>query len=173
MGDASEYRHLADAGLGGVSAVVASLPAGYTLGEKRVVDGVKYKLVYNAGNTQVLPGQAVTPVGSAGPYSVTITMATSSNKHFGAGVVQHATITTGTYGWVALSGRLPKGLYTSNTSIPTGSFVQLDTDGVFRLAPDSIVTGNAIVGVNVGGAASKTITTASPSGDVLLFMPDV
>jgi len=167
MGDAQETRCMADAGLGGISSVVSSLPAGYTLGEARYLGATKYRLVHNAGNSQVNPGFGMTPVLSAGAYSLTISSASKVNAHIGAAFVVHATITTGAYGWAAIGGPIG-GVVADATSIPTGSAFYLAANGQVEHMPQSVVTGNMIIGVNLGGSASKTVTTGTKSGDVLL-----
>lgn len=85
-----------------ISGVVATLPAGYSLGERRMFNGDIYRLVYNTSNQQVIPGYLVCAnVGSAlaaGPYSCTITTTTEVCKTV-VGAVKHATATTATYFW--------------------------------------------------------------------------
>lgn len=171
----NEYRHLADAGMGGVSAVVATLPGGYTLGEVRYdkSSNLKYRLVYNAGNSQASPGFVVTPAaGSVGPYSVTVSTASKSNHHFGAGVVYNATLTTGTYGWVVIRGRVG-GLVGDASSIPTASAFYIGANGQVELMPQSVITGSVQIGINLGGAASKTVTTGTKSGDCIIDLDNV
>lgn len=168
----NDYRFMVDAGLGSVSAVVATLPAAYTLGESRFESGVKYRLVHNAGNSQVGPGFVMTPVLSAGPYSLTITTTSRTNGHLGAGVVVHTTLTTGTFGWVAVRGRVG-GLVADTTSVPTGSAVYIAANGQIDLMPQSVITGVQIIGVNLGGAATKTVTTGAKSGDCVVQMVEI
>jgi hypothetical protein len=171
----SEYRFMVDAGLGTVSAVVATLPAAYTLGEDRYdkVTNLKYRLVFNAGNSQASPGFVVTPAaGSVGPYSVTVSTVSKSNHHIGAGVVFNATLTTGTYGWVVVKGRVG-GLVADNTSVPTAGAVYIAADGKVELMPQSVITGSVQFGINLGGSASKTVTTGTKSGDCVIDLDNI
>lgn len=140
MGDAKEIRHLVDAGMGSVSAVVATLPVGYTLGEARVVSGIKYRLMYNAGNSQIDPGYCASPATSGnGLYSVTISTASRSNHHLGACVVKHATATTATYFWGAVRGEV--GVMVGDAaSIPTGNAAFLGDNGKITVYPNSATT---------------------------------
>lgn len=172
MGDSGEYRFLADAGLGGVSSVVSSLPAGYTLGEARVVDGIKYKLVYNAGTAQATVGAVMAPVTSAGPYSVSISHVSKAHAHIGACMVKHATITTGAYGWAAVKGRVGN-LISGVSSVPTGSAAYIAGGGQVNLMPQSVVTGNTPIAINLGGSASATATTGTASGDFVVSFSEI
>lgn len=169
MGDGNEYRAYADAGLGGISSVVATLPLGATLGESRVVAGVKYRLVCNASTSaQQIPGSLLSPLSSGGPYSI----GTGSSQlfaHIGAALVVHATVPTANFFWGAVSG---SGLRVigDNTSIPTGSAFYISGNGAVTLFPQSIITGNVVAGINLGGAATKTVTTGAASGDCLIVL---
>lgn len=162
----------ADGGLGSVSSVVSSLPAGYTLGEERMEQGATggqkyYRLVYNAGGAEVGQGYFAKPVGSAGPYSMTVTMASKTNAHIGAVLCENATSTTGTYFWGMVRGRSDAGVV-GEASIATGGAFYIATDGAATLMPQSVVTGNIPIGINLGAAASKTVTTGALSGDVYI-----
>lgn len=152
--------------LGKVSGTVTSLPAGYVLGEERWENAVKYKLVYNAGNSAIAPGYLATPITSAGPYSVTIST-TSDSMAFGAVVNYNATAATGAYFWGAVTGRMP---LQCNSSIATGGAAILSANGVvinaFTLPTAAAL--NRPIALNLGGAASKTGTTGTLSGDFLV-----
>ena len=169
MGDANEYRAFADAGMGGISSVVATLPAGATLGEARVVNGVKYRLVCNASTSaQQVPGTLLSPLAGGGPYSV----GTGSSQlfaHIGAALVVHATVPTANFFWGAIAGSGLK-VIGDNTSVPTGSAFYISGNGAVTLFPQSIITGNVVAGINLGGSASKTVTTGAASGDCLLLL---
>lgn len=169
MANNTQGQHMVDAGLGGISAVVSSLPLGYNLGHVRFdTSGNKYKLVYNAGNSQASTGFVVTAqAGSVGPHSVTVSTVSQKHGHLGAGLVVHATLTTGTYGWALLSGANVS-VVGDVSSIPTGSAFYIGTDGKVELMPQSLATGNTVIGVNLGGSASKTVTTGTKSGDCLI-----
>lgn len=159
-GDANETRHLADAGMGGISSVVATLPGGYTLGEARVVNGKKYKLVHNAGTTQISIGICASPVAITGssPNSVTVSTASQGFHHIGAVLCEHVTATTATYFWGLVRGAT-SGQVGDSASLPTGSVFALGDNGSIQVFPQSVVTGKAAVGyvittVSNGGARS-------------------
>lgn len=152
--------------LGKVSGTVTSLPAGYVLGEERWENLVKYRLVCNAGNSQISQGNCAQPINSAGPYSVTVST-TSDTMAFGAVVAYNATAATGVYFWGAVRGRMP---LVPNTSIATGGLAILSANGVvinaFTLPTAAAL--NRPIAINLGGAASKTGTTSTLSGDFLV-----
>lgn len=159
MGDAHQSRHIVDAGLGSVSAVVATLPVGYTLGEIRHVSGVEYKLVHNAGNSEIQPGMVAAPIlALAGINSVTVSTLSQANNHIGGVVNVHATATTGSFFWGAIKG-VVGGLIGDSASIPTGSAFAIGAAGSVQLMPQSVTTGKVVVGVVLtsvsnGGAKS-------------------
>lgn len=154
------YRQIhADGGLGSVSGVVSSLPAGYTLGEVRRESNKEYRLVYNAGGATISPGYFATPVkGGAGPHSMTVTTTSKTFAHVGAVLCHNATATTGTYFWgltkgasVAVSG--------DTASIATGNGLYIAADGQVAQMPSSVPTGNICIGWNI-----NTIITAATTG---------
>lgn len=153
-----DNRVFAGGGLGGVSAVVSSLPAGYVLGEERWENGIKYRLFYNAGNSEIGPGFAGSPrpVGS-GPYSITITTTSKTFDGVGACVVHNATATTGTYFWGAVRGYLASGVVADASTITTGTAFYLAANGKMNLHPQSVVTGNAVLGVCLDGPTAGTV----------------
>ena len=165
---AVEIGFLADAGLGGVSSVVTSLPLGYSLGQIRIESGVKYKLVHNAGNSDIKPGFIGSPIPLAGSTlnSVTVSTASKSYHHVGAVVVVHATATTASYFGGAIRGAVP--VAADNTSVATGAAVYVAANGQVELMPQSVVTGNVVIGVNVGDTAAATVTTGAKSGRVAI-----
>ena len=156
-------RHYADAGLGSVSATVTSLPAGFTLGEMRVVDNVKYKLVYNAGNSQISQGAFGAPaLSGATPNSITVSTASQGNNHVGAVQCAHATAATASYFWGLVGGASPVGGIGDSASIPTGSAFAIGDNGSIQLMPQSVTTGKSVKGVVIttvsnGGAYSGKI----------------
>jgi hypothetical protein len=95
----------------------------------------EYCFVYNAGNSQAIPGLGVIMSGTSG-YSVTISSTQFVDPCFG--VVKHATLTTGTYGWVVTRGPV-QALSVADNSITTGALVVLGSDGKFTAR--SISTG--------------------------------
>ncbi len=144
-----------------ISAVVTSLPIGPALGNERVYNGVTYKLVYNAGNSQAIPGRYLSPVPlDGGAYSVTITTTSDANHHLGAVVVHHATATTGTYFWGATKGVVPMA---PSAIVSAGVVMMCGLSGVITSGP-SLPTervGNqpAILCITSGGTAGVTTGT--------------
>lgn len=131
-----------------VSAVTASNSV--EVGTRATVAGNDYIYVYNAGNSQIPVGNGAVCSGVSG-YSVTVSAVTMVD--FAIGVVKHATLTTGTYGWL-----LTRGFSGFNTgasdSCATGSPLAIAVDGVF--ANKTISTGyvTPVVGRSMGAAAS-------------------
>jgi hypothetical protein len=149
------------AGMGALnttSGVTASLPAGAVLGEERFEDGLKYRLFYNAGNSQISKGFGFGSVGGTGAYSVTVS--TVSDVALGcAGVVYHSTATTGTYFWgVVRGGAIP--VRVSNVSVATNALIAPALNGAFTLDP----VGTGAVGYNLGDSTTGTGTTDAVSG---------
>lgn len=160
------YRQvMGDAGMGGVSAVVATLPAGYTLGEERQEEGIVYRLVYNASNSQIAPGFVMSPAGLYGPYSGTVTTASKTHAHIGAVVVHNATATTGTYFWGATKGYLASGLVADAVTLATGNAFYIALSGqVNGITTNSVgVSGNYIIGGVVQGPTAGTIAVRQGS----------
>lgn len=84
---------------GGISNVTAANSV--NPGETWFYKGEEYVYVYNASNSQISVGQYATLSGASG-YSVTASSITQYD--FPIGVVKHATLTTGTYGWLLTKG---------------------------------------------------------------------
>jgi hypothetical protein len=111
-----------------VSAVTATPST--ELGARVHADGKDYVYVYNAGNSQAIPGNGVTVSGVSG-YSVTISSTTMADAY--VGVVHHATLTTGTYGWVVARG-FSKVKAVANTALAAGNMLVAGGDGLFTPA---------------------------------------
>lgn len=159
----------ADEGLGSVSGVVSSLPAGYTLGQHRQEGAKTYKLACNAGNSQASVGFFLTPVkGGAGAYSLTVSTTSKTYAAEGAVLCENATATTNTYFWGLVHGYTTKGTVADNISIPTGTQFYIGVDGKVDVMPQSVVTGNRAIGYNVG--AVGTVTTGTLSGDPFITL---
>jgi hypothetical protein len=112
----------------------------------------KYVYVYNAGNSQISVGRLAVMSGVSG-YSVTVSSVTGVD--FAVGVCKHATLTTGTYGWLMTRG-FTQAQLGANDSATTGDILRLGVDGAFTLA--SLVTGHfsPVIGKAMTGAASAT-----------------
>lgn len=141
----------ADGELAGISATVASLPAGYNLGEQRMYDGDLYRLMYNACATQVIPGYLVARnLGSAlagGPYSCTISTTTEVNQTV-CGAVKHATAAAGYYFWGLTE--------TMKNPVTLSGVTAIGSNGVFvyPAANGQIANGTvtSIIGYSTAGA---------------------
>lgn len=131
-----------------VSAVTAS--PSVELGTRATVAGNDYIYVYNAGNSQIPVGNGAVLSGTSG-YSVTVSAITMLD--FGVGIVKHATLTTGTYGWLLTRGF--SGFNSgANDSMAAGAPLAIAVDGVF--ANKTLSTGyvSPVVGKAVGACAS-------------------
>lgn len=95
-----------------------------------------YMFVYNAGTTQIVPGDGCI-VSAVSGYSVTVSSVTGVDNL--VGVCRHATMTTATYGWIVQKGFVQVNMG-ANNSAAAGELVVLGTDGKF--APKSLSTGN-------------------------------
>ena len=111
----------------GVSAVTATLPAGYEVGMRRFDGPDEYMLVYNNGTTQATVGNGVTISALTG-YSVTVSSVTGISPCFG--VVKNVTLPTATYGWVVIKGFSSLKAET-NTGLAVADVAILGADGVF------------------------------------------
>jgi hypothetical protein len=142
-----------------VSAVTATNSIGP--GARQWVSGNEYVYVYNGGNSQIPPTYGATlsqTVGTSG-YTVTVSSVTSASPL--AGVVKHATLTTGTYGWLLVKG-IATAEVNADTSLGTThaeSVAVLGTDGVF-----SRVTGaTGYLALGAGGAYAMGATASGGS----------
>lgn len=167
-GDANKFRHLVDAGLGSVSATVATLPIGYTIGEARVVDQVEYNLVFNSGNSAIPPGYVAIQQGSG--YSVTISSAVEVNDHIGAVVANTVSVPTANYFWGAKRGYLASGLVASAVCIVTGAQMYIGTNGNVISMPLSLITGVTPIG-NVLVTVLSTTSGGGRNGGVYINLP--
>jgi hypothetical protein len=124
---------------GTVSMVTSSLgPNDPEVGTVRDDGDERYIFVYNAGNSQITPGDCTTVSGVSG-WSVTVSTVTATDLI--AGVCKHATLTTGTYGWIMTRG-----------------FGQVNMD-----ANNSAAAGGILVGGTDGKFWNKTISTGLPN----------
>lgn len=159
-----EGRHFADAGLGSISAVVATLPAGYTLGEYRIEDGISYQLKLNAGNSAINPGFVGAPAPlQGGPHSITVTTVSKSYNNFGAVLNHHATVPTGYYFWGVRKGYVASGVATDAATATTGSALYVAADGKLNPMPGSVVTGNIPVAFVTVGPSAGTVAVRQAS----------
>jgi hypothetical protein len=117
-----------------------------------------YVFVYNAGNSEIPPTYGAV-VSAVSGYSVTLSSTTSVD--FLIGLCKHATLTTGTYGWLLTRGwgQIEMG---ANNSVAAGGLVQLGADGAF---------GNQLISTgNVGNAVGKAMEAIASAGSGTAFI---
>lgn len=118
----------------------------------------EYILVYNAGNSQISKGYGAVCSAVTG-YSVTVSSLTGID--YPIGLCVHATLTTGTYGYLMKRGF---GIFksTPDSGTTAGDRIILGTDGVWgaaSVASNVSNTGGNVFGkVMVGGASGVTCT---------------
>jgi hypothetical protein len=149
------------ANFAGVSQVTSSLgPNDPEVGTRLRSGDEEYLFVYNAGNSQISPGYAAV-VSAVSGYSVTVSSTTSVD--YPVGVVKHATLTTGTYGWLLTKG-FGQVTMRADNSCAVGGLLVLGDDGT--VAQKSISTGYpaaafgkamAAIGSGVSGTAFLNI----------------
>lgn len=138
---------------GSVSMVTATLGANDPEVGTVVEEGdEKYIFVYNAGNSQISVGNGATMSGVTG-YSVTVSSVTAADLF--VGVCKHATLTTGTYGWLLTRGFSQVQLG-ANDSCTTGGVLTVGVDGTFALKSQSTGHQSPVIAKAMTGAASGT-----------------
>lgn len=120
------------------------------VGVERKVGDETYRYVYNAGNSQIPPSYGCVLSAVTG-YSVTISSITGVD--FLVGAVKHATLTTGTYGWVLTQGFMPVEMEADN-SAAAGQILALAADGEFALKSNSTGYPTPAVGKAMAAVAS-------------------
>jgi hypothetical protein len=136
------FQSLSPVSFESVSAVTASPTV--ELGSMRVEGLNEYIYCYNAGNSQISVGR-VAVVSALSGLSVTVS---SVSGDFAVGVVKHATMATGTYGWLLKRGfvdGMTNGM--ASTAVVAGDILQVAIDGS---------VGKGITGPNVGKAMTAT-----------------
>jgi len=111
----------------------------------------EYIFVYNNGNSQISTGQCATISGVTG-YSVTVSTVTGADLIIG--VCHHATLTTGTYGWLAKKGFVRVKMGASDSCV-TGQVLTIGVDGTWALKSQS----TGYIG-NVHAKAVESIASA-------------
>lgn len=123
-----------------VSAVTATPTV--ELGTRRIEAGISYIYVYNASSDeQIIPTRGAKLASGSTGYSVDVAVAVAATFSASVlcGVCVNATLTTGTYGWLATRGFMSIE-NDGKTSIATGESIWLSTSGTFSryTAPTSI-----------------------------------
>lgn len=126
------------------------------IGSRCTVDGNDYLYVYNAGNSQASPGQLMTATGTTG-YSATVSTTTMIDHPIG--VVYHATLTTGTYGWVLTAG-FGSAKAPANSGIAAGQLLCAGGDGVVAVKSISTDAPAAVIGKCMTATASAGVAGA-------------
>ena len=119
-------------------------------GERVTVDGEDYIYVYNSGGQDISVGRGAV-LSAATNYHVTVSSTASKMAGY-IGVCKHATLTTGTYGWLLTRGFGPAA---SVNALAVGDGLCMGADGAFENA--SGLTG-PIVGKAMSALASGTAT---------------
>ena len=111
---------------GSVSAVTATLgPNDPEVGTVISEGDERYIFVYNNGTTQISVGNGATVTAVTG-YSVTVSSIT--HVDYPVGVCKHATLTTGTYGWLMQKGFGPA---KAGSAVVAGDLLCLGVDGTW------------------------------------------
>lgn len=140
---------------GVVSMVTATLgPNDPEVGTVVREDDEEYIFVYNAGNSQISVGYGAV-VSAVTGYSVTVSSLTGID--FPIGVCKHATLTTGTYGWLMKKG-FSNFKATPDSGTTAGDRLVLGADGVWGAA--SVASNVSNTGGNVFGKAMITTVSA-------------
>lgn len=122
----------------GVSQVTATLGVNDPqTGDRCSESGIEYVFVQNTGNSQASVQLGMT-VSAAVGYSATVSTVTDSDVL--VGVVRHATLPTGAYGWLATKGFVTVN-FGANNSAAAGGFLGIGTDGAFANRIASAQTG--------------------------------
>lgn len=153
-----------------VSAVTAT--PSVELGSRRIQAGEEYVYVYNDGGANINPGNGCVMSGNTG-MSVTVSSTTFFNACIG--VVKHATLTTGTYGWVMTRGFSNLKMHADSSGI-VGNPVYLGLNGTFVDAPTKNTATTAFSQVTslfgiptVGVAVQATASAGTAYGYVRCF----
>lgn len=117
----------------------------------------KYIFVYNAGNSQISVGQGAV-VSAVTGYSVTVSSVTHTD--YAVGVCKHATLTTGTYGWLLQRGFGKAAAHVNGPALAAGDALTLGADGVWQ----SRLASTAYSQVIAPAVFGKVMTTTASAG---------
>lgn len=126
------------------------------VGVLRRVGDELYRYVYNAGSSTAGVAKGVTVSGVSG-YSVTVSTTTSVD--ICVGVVKHADIPTGSYGWVMVRGFCEIKMGADN-SAAAGVPIGIGTDGTFAHVTQTTIAAGPIIGKAMAAIASGASGTA-------------
>lgn len=121
------------------------------VGSKIIEGDEEYIFVYNNGNSQINPGSGAT-VSAVTGYSVTVSTVTMID--YVVGVCKHATLTTGTYGYLLTRG-FGSAKMTANSACAAGQLLTVGADGAFAVKSISTdAPGNVYAKVMVATASA-------------------
>lgn len=143
--------------LHGVSITTLDSALALPLGTRRVVDGNEYLYVHVGGAAQISQGQMgfLSPASMLSGYTVTVSNAASQTGYARVvGLAAHATLATGSYGWLLTRGVGDIALDGGEISMNSGDLIAAGVDGGFVVATATISTG-----VPLGVALNSIITT--------------
>lgn len=123
------------------------------LGTRVIKNDKTYLYVYNAGNSQVPPSYGVVQAGGSGTSGYSVTISSVTGADFLLGVVEHATLTTGTYGWIVQKGLVDVEMEADNSCV-TGQILAVAANGEFALKSNSTGYAAPAVGKAMESAAS-------------------
>ena len=111
---------------GGISGVTATRGSGDPqIGARVIYNSREFVYVHNAGDRDIPPSYGITPQTACSSYSGTLSSAAYGQMF---GVVVHATLTTGTYGWVCNRGVVQVRI---GSAAVDGNFISVGANGVF------------------------------------------
>jgi hypothetical protein len=146
-----------EANFAGVSQVTASLGVNDPeVGQMLRSGDEEYIFVYNAGGSDITPGDAAV-VSAVSGYSVTVSSTTAVD--FAIGVCKHATLTAGTYGWLMTRGFGQVNMH-ANNSVAAGGMLVCGDAGKFFNKTISTGVPTPVIGKAMAAIASGTSGTA-------------
>ncbi len=149
------YQNVGPVNFESVSAVTAT--PSVDVGVIREHEDEKYIYVYNNGTSQISVGRCAT-VSAVSGYSVTVSSVSGDAI---VGFAKHATLTTGTYGWLVCRGFVD-GLTNAmaSTALSAGDVIQAGVDG-------GVAKG--VTGPSLGKMVSSTGSAGTGSAFIALF----
>ncbi len=133
------------------------------VGTRTVEDGRNYLFIYNTGNSNAAVGMGMVPGTAATGHSCTITSVTSAD--IVVGVVRHATISTGGYGWLCTRGVTDVRMAAASSTVAERGLLEIGAAGLF--VPVSNTTGNKAPAVGI--ALAEIVTGALGSAYISIF----
>lgn len=150
--------------IGSVSSVTSSRGANDPeVGTIKVEGGREYVYVYNDGGEDIDPGFGAVIQSGASGYSVTVSAVTSAD--IVVGVCYHATLTTGTYGWLVRRGIVPVEMNATSGTVAAGDLLEVGANGDFQKVSNT--TGN--LAPAVGKALEAIVSSASGSAYISCY----